>query len=228
MEEPDSKSDLSRRTGDQAGVPASDRGGASVLEVLGTSRSMRFLKSTPVPDELLRTLIWAGTRAPNPLNAQPWHFLVVTDPEKIQTLGEAVADGLQQRAERTSGGKPNSSSGAHLAATLPKVPALIVVGAELSYPPEDPDEFYAWACIFPAAQNILIAARALGLGAAFTTYHHFAPEAFARELEIPDHLRVGAVIPVGWPDRPFGPVRRRPIDEVLHYNRWEGSGETDA
>ena len=190
------------------------------LEVIGSARSMRHLKPTPVPMELLRTLVWAGTRAPNPLNAQPWHFLIVTDRAIISTLGEAVASALAARAASRPSGRANSRSGAHLSQTLATVPALIVVGAELSYPPEKPDEFYAWACVFPASQNILLAARALGLGAAFTTYHHFAPEVFARELAIPSHVHIGTVIPVGWPDRPFGPVRRRPIEDVIHYDRW--------
>jgi nitroreductase len=205
-------------------MTSSETGGpqTSTLEVIATCRSMRYLKPTPVPMELLRTLVWAGTRAPSPLNAQPWHFVVVTDRAVITTLGGAVSEALAARAAARPSGRPNSQSGAHLSQSLSSVPALIVVGAELSYPPEDPDEFYAWACVFPASQNILLAARSLGLGAAFTTYHHFAPETFARELAIPDQVRIGTVIPVGWPDRPFGPVRRRPIDEVIHYDRWTG------
>ncbi|MGW8936799.1 nitroreductase family protein [Gordonia terrae] len=199
--------------------------GASLgaLEVIGSARSMRYLKPDPVPMEMLKTLVWAGTRAPSPVNSQPWHFVIVTDPAVIGRLGAAVVAGLTEYAQANPSDQPVSKSGAHLAATVGQVPAMIVVGAELSFPPEDPDELYAWACVFPASQNILLAARALGLGAAFTTYHHFAPDSFRDELNLPAELRVGTVIPVGWPGRAFGPVRRRPVDDVIHIDRWDNS-----
>jgi nitroreductase len=202
---------------------ANDHATPSALEVIGSARSMRYLRSDPVPDDLLEKLVWAGTRAPSPVNTQPWHFVVVRDRERIRRLARAVAEGLAARQAARADGRPPSSSGAHLSATLAEVPALIVVAAELSYPREEPEELYAWACVFPASQNILLAARALGLGAAFTTYHHFAEQAFRDELAIPDEVRIGTVIPVGWPDRSFGPVRRRPVADVIHHDVWDAT-----
>jgi len=74
--------------------------------------------------------------------------------------------------------------------------------------------------VYPAAQNILLAARALGLGATFTTYHMLAEAGVRKILSLPDDARIAVAIPVGWPEKPFGPVRRRPLPDVVHWQRW--------
>jgi len=76
------------------------------------------------------------------------------------------------------------------------------------------------ASIYPAVQNVLLAARAEGLAACLTTWHLLAEAEFKAILGIPQHVETFAVIPLGWPLRPFGPVRRRPVDEVIHRDRW--------
>lgn len=208
---------------DDSTVGAAAQDTLDALQVMGSARSMRYLKSDPVSSDLLDKLVWAGTRAPSPVNSQPWHFIVIMDRAVIGRLAQAVAEGIETVTSTRPSGQPNSRGGAHLTRTLGEVPAMIVVTAELSYPQHDPDELYALACIFPASQNILLAARALGLGAAFTTYHHFAPQAFRQELGIPDEVLIGTVIPIGWPDREFGPVRRRLVEDVTHHNQWDDS-----
>jgi nitroreductase len=74
--------------------------------------------------------------------------------------------------------------------------------------------------VFPAVQNLLLAARAHGLGACLTSWHLFAEDEFKEIVGIPKDVKTFAVIPVGWPLRRFGPVRRRPVDEVIHRERW--------
>ena len=76
------------------------------------------------------------------------------------------------------------------------------------------------AAFYPAVQNLLLAARAHGLAACLTLWHLFAEDDLKRELGIPDHVKTWALIPIGWPLRRFGPVRRRPVDEVIHRERW--------
>ena len=76
------------------------------------------------------------------------------------------------------------------------------------------------ASIFPAVENLLIAARAYGLGATLTTWHLFAEDEFKSVLEIPARVRTYAIVPIGWPLGRFGRVNRRPVDEVLHRDRW--------
>jgi len=76
------------------------------------------------------------------------------------------------------------------------------------------------AAFYPAVQNLLLAARAHGLAACLTTWHLFAEDEFKAILGIPSDVRMWAVIPIGWPIGRFGPVRRRPLDEVIHRDRW--------
>ncbi|HEX8119746.1 MAG TPA: nitroreductase family protein [Solirubrobacteraceae bacterium] len=76
------------------------------------------------------------------------------------------------------------------------------------------------ASIYPAVQNLLLAARALGLGANITTWHMFLEHEWKRVLGIPRGVHTYAVIPVGWPLGRFGPVTRRPAREAIHWDRW--------
>jgi nitroreductase len=82
------------------------------------------------------------------------------------------------------------------------------------------------ACVYPAVENLLLAARALGLGAVLTMWHVFFEQEFKRSLGIPRHVRTFAIVPVGYPQGRFGPVVRRPPSELIHWNRWqERSGQ---
>jgi nitroreductase len=74
--------------------------------------------------------------------------------------------------------------------------------------------------VYPAAQNLTLAARGLGLGSTFTTFHAAADAEFREELGIPNDVRIGVTVAIGWPERAFGPVRRKPVSEVLHWDRW--------
>jgi nitroreductase len=76
------------------------------------------------------------------------------------------------------------------------------------------------ASVYPAVENLLLAARSLGLGACLTTWHLFAEDELKAILGIPHAVKTFAVIPIGWPLRPFGPVRREPVERVIHWNRW--------
>lgn len=78
----------------------------------------------------------------------------------------------------------------------------------------------AAASIYPGVQNLLLTARALGLGATINLLHVFDPEPFERILQLPEDLRLFALVPVGWPDGHFGPVWRRPLNDALHWDRW--------
>jgi nitroreductase len=109
-----------------------------------------------------------------------------------------------------------------LADGLATAPVLILVCGRMTYPPGNPDELMVWSACYPAAQNLIVAARALGLGATFTTFQRRAEAVVRGTLDIPDDVRMAALIPVGWPDRPHGPVNRRPVEEVIHWNAWQG------
>jgi len=197
-----------------------------VFEAMGTCRAMRYLKPDPVPDELVEKVIWGATRASNPGNSQGWEFLVVRDAEQKARLqkavGEPMAAGL--RGSVSTVDDPATlhvlKGAVNLAETLHQAPVIILVCGRNTYPPDDPNEMFVWSGLYPASQNLILAARALGLGTVFTTIH-FLDEARVREvLAIPDDVYIGTVIPMGWPARKFGPVRRRDVAELVHYDRW--------
>ena len=170
-------------------------------------------------------MIYAATRAPSPGNSQGWDFVVVRDPDLKAQIAEVIAGPFgQMRAVMPALDDPEvklmTEGAAHLVSSLGRVPVLIFVCGAPCYPPHAPMEQFVWPALYPATQNLLLAARALGLGTALTTFHMLAPGQIQSLLGIPRDVRVAAMIPMGWPDRPFGPVRRKPIDEVLHWDRW--------
>ena len=99
---------------------------------------------------------------------------------------------------------------------LAGAPVLVVVAGDttVAYPSTLP------ASVFPAVQNLLLAANALGLGSALTTLATLEAADLAAILDLPDHVRPMAVVPLGWPARPLGPPRRRPVGEVAHRDRF--------
>lgn len=203
------------------------------LEALATARSMRWFQDKTVDPELVRELVWGATRASSPNNTQPWDFVVVTSPEVRQRLSDALVARLGpalEAARSVPAPEPATSAEAseqrtargamNLMGNLHAVPVLVFVCGQNAYPAGAPQLEMAHSAIFAAAQNLLVTARALGLGAAFTTLHQQAEPEIREILGIPADRIIGVTMPVGWPDRPFGPVSRRPVEEVLHEDRW--------
>lgn len=191
---------------------------------MGSCRAMRYFRDEPVSDELIDKLIWAATRAPSPGNSQHYGFVVVRDRTTLAAVGKAITTALEPVAAAPPPDEPWAQAmitgTLDLAADLTSVPALIVVGGPSAYPPGRPIESFVWSALYPAVQNLLVAARALGLGTTLTTWHLLAGPTLRDHLAIPEDVHLGAVIPVGWPAREFGPVRRRPIEEFIHRERW--------
>jgi nitroreductase len=196
-----------------------------VLDVMGSARSMRWLTEDPVDPALVERVVWAGTRASSPGNSQAWDFIVVTAPEIKQRIQQAITE-----RRPGSGGAPvlprdpthrRTLQGAqHLLTTLHVAPVLIFVCGANTYPEGAPVLEWAYSAVYAAAQNMLVAARALGLGAAFTTFQMSA-EAQVREiLRVPEDRFVAVTMPLGWPARPFGAVTRRPVVDVVHHDGW--------
>jgi len=197
-----------------------------VFEALGSARAMRRLKPDPVPDELVDKLIWAATRASNPGNSQGWDFVVVRDAAQKRALREAIANGMKDflaalpRAGGTAAERRMMEGAQHLVDGLDRVPLLIAVCASRVYPPDAPSDLYVWSAVYPASQNLIVAARALGLGSTFTTFQSVAEPEVRRILGVPDDVFIGTLIPIGWPEGEFGPLRRKPIGQVIHRDRW--------
>jgi nitroreductase len=187
---------------------------------------MRYLKADPVPEEIIEKLIWAATRAPSPGNSQGWDFVVITDAAMREAIGDALEALMAPRIEAMiASGAANADrrtlDGAlHLATTFGRAPVIVLVCGRLVYPPGRPVESFIWSAIYPAAANLIVAARALGLGSVFTTFHAMIDPLLRQLLNIPEDVRMGALIPLGWPDRPFTPVSRQPVADVIHRNGW--------
>lgn len=201
-----------------------------VFEAMGTCRAIRYFRDDPVDDELIDRLVWAASRAPSPGNTQEWDFVVVTDAGQRAAVGEVFRSALSERLTEMAALARESSSeqamidgAAHLASTIGDAPVIFFVCGPVAYPASRPDVRFTYSTIYPAAQNLILAARSLGLGSAFTTFHHAVEPGLRDVLGIPDGVVIGATIPVGWPAREFGPVRRRPIEQFVHRDRWRGN-----
>jgi nitroreductase len=211
----------------------------AVLEAMRTLRSVRCFRSDPVPLEVARRVIEAATWAPSARNAQPWFFLVVQDSRRKAAIGELYLRAWRQAqaltasagADRDIATRPGYAAMMravdHLATHLADVPLLILACLDTAQlgPMADgrgtilaPQS--AYASIFPAVQNLMLAARSFGLGSTLTTIHNAVESEVRTALDIPQRIHVAALIPLGYPARPFAPVKRRPAGEVTFLNRW--------
>jgi nitroreductase len=208
----------------QVPAAASTAAQVAVFDTLGTARAMRYLRADPVPAGHVEAVVWAATRASSADNTQPWRFLAVTDAGQRQRIAAAIAPFRQvvgampepsgQTAARTRRGAE------HLIDSLASVPLLLFICGLNDYPKGDPQERYLWSAVFAAAQNAVVAARALGLGAVFSMLHVAAPAEIRAILGVPAGVKIGVMLAIGWPQRPFGPVARKPVGEVLRYDHW--------
>jgi nitroreductase len=196
------------------------------LEALGTARSMRWLQPDPVPAELIDQVLWGATRASSPANVQPWDFVVVQDEAIRRELARIITaplDGVHGRAA----GYPDDPTRrrmfegvSHLVHTFGQAPVLIFVCGNNVYPPDAPQEDMMYSAVFGAAQNLVVAARAVGLGAVYTTFHRHSEAEIKSTLGIPGEIRICVTHPLGWPGRPFGPMSRKPLERVVHHDHW--------
>ena len=206
-----------------------------VLEALSTARAIRYLKPEPLPDAVLEKLVWGATRASNPGNSQGWEFVVVRDRATKERLGAAVRErmgaGIRSMPREGPMQRRMLDGAAHLLEHFAEVPAWIVICGRKVYPPQAPSEAMVWSTVYPAAQNLTLAARGLGLGTTFTTFQAAAEAEFRAELGIPDDVLMAVSVALGFPDREFGPVLRKPVSEVTRARHirtppWSSRGET--
>ena len=193
----------------------------NVFEAMDTARAMRYLKPDPVPKELLEKLIYYASRASNPGNSQLWQFIVLQDEDKKRRIGDAIAQSFRDTFER-QGLDTEGHSGYYLAAHLAQAPAIIFIGARNEYPPWQPDKRFVGSARYPAGQNLIVAVGEMGLGGTFTLMHAAASKLVHETLEIPEELSIALTIPIGYPQRTFGPVRRKPTDEIIHWDTFSG------
>lgn len=206
----------------------------SALEAIRTLRSMRRLKSDPVDPSRLRAILEAAGKAPSGGNSQPWEFIVISDPNVKVQLRELVVQGLEIYA-RSNLRIPKDSVDefllpsnpvAWLAQNTDKVPVLILACLNTKRAKRFSDEWNwleeqaNWASVFPAVQNMLIAARAIGLGTAISIFPLFRMAELCRLFKLPDHVKPGILVYVGYPVTKFSEPKRLAIDTFIHENSW--------
>lgn len=190
-----------------------------LFEGLRTTRAIRRLKSDPVPVELIRKVCEAGTFAPSGGNRQPWFFVAVMDQEKRAFIADLYNDTFQQyiAPAKAAAEKPdypeakrrNMKAAIYLAEHLHEAPVhLFVAGWTRRGEPQS-------QALFPAIQNILLACRAVGLGASLTTAHRAHGEQIDRYIGLSDKTPSCALIPIGWPKGKYGKPTRRSIDDAF-------------
>jgi nitroreductase len=211
-----------------------------LYEGLLTTRSIRRFTSEPVSDEDLAAILFAASRAPNGSNRNAFRFLVLRDgpaaTEAKALLGDAFRRtwaSMQRSGDYTRIAEPDLTTAAGRAGAamqrfvdrFEEIP-VVVLPCLVRYRRPDPTE---GASIYPACQNLLLAARARGLGGVLTMWHGSVEAELRRVLGIPEagHDGVGehgvaiaATIPLGHPEGNHGPVRRRPLTDVVYDGTW--------
>ena len=207
-----------------------------LLEGINSTRAIRRYRDESIPDKDLRDMLFAATRAPSGSNRQPFRFVVLTDSEKAKQAKVLIKQGAESvwHAKKTNdqydqrSGADSASPKARMARTMDsyvenfdKVPALILP-CLVRYREPTPME---GASVYPAVQNLLLAARALGYGGVITGFHHMVETELKNLLGIPEEVFGSCTVTLGKPKGKHGPVRRRPMNELVYGDTWNESPE---
>jgi len=203
-----------------------------VFEALYTTRAMRRVSEKPIPDDVLKQMVDAGIRAPSGSNRQGWKFIVVTDSEIRNELGNLYREAWDFYVKEFYGGTSDlgassvnddekaeqvvriTKSATWLSENFHKVPAMFVVLSR-----NDP----TGSSIFPAIWSLMLAGRAHGIGSCLTTVlGMFKPQKAFEILNIPSDKgwKIDAVVTAGYPLGKWGVAKRTPVDEVTYLNTW--------
>jgi nitroreductase len=212
-------------------VPSEDPAELSFYDVVTTTRAIRRYLPDPIPEDDLAAIMFAASRAPSGSNRQQFRFLVLRDGPKATKARELLGRSFQSvwAAKRASdgydegtGADPNSPK-ARMAATMQHYvdhvgeSPVVILACYRRWRDAHPSE---GASIYPACQNLLLTARSLGYGGVLTMWHQLIEGELKAILDIPDDVVIGTVITLGKPVGHHGPVRRRPLEELVYEDGW--------
>lgn len=239
MTTPEMPDDAGTGSPDAGAVPPTGRtladveGGLAMPleEAMLTQRAVRRLLPDPVDDDIVLRCIELALKAPTGSNGQNWEFVVVKDAGTKAQLAKRYrqAWALYGRAgERVTAGDEKMAK--VLAAVkwqvdhFEEIPVLVVAclrGSKLPYVsgPSIAESSY-YGSIYPSVQNLLLAARAMGLGAALITLPLWSVTSARRILGLPLNVQPCCIVPLGWPRGRYGPTTRRPVGDVVHLDRF--------
>ncbi len=205
-------------------IPAPDRWTMTLGEAMYTMRAIRRFRPDPIEESDLRDILDAARQAPNGGNRQGWRFLLVTDPEKRAALGELYEEAwwAKRKDEGISGpqdippGKGVRQSAMRLSGEFGDTPAMVLVCSTAR-------GRGAIESVIPAVQNMLLAARSIGIGGTITTLHAVVEERVHELFGIPADAEVVYCVPLGYPRGRFGPLSRKPLSEVAALDSWDNT-----
>ncbi len=203
--------------------------------LLTTTRAVRkrLDLTRPVPESVIRECLEISLQAPSGSNRQGWRWIVVTDQDKRRALADLyrkgadtyLQDGIQEAREAGDDGTVRVyESALYLFEHLEEAPVHVLPCIELHADPSENPELW-WpslmGSILPSVWSFQLALRARGLGSAYTTLHLNCAQETAELLGIPDDVKQAGLLPVAYTlGTDFKPAKRRPLDEVLHWNGW--------
>ncbi|MCZ6789918.1 MAG: nitroreductase family protein [Chloroflexi bacterium] len=190
----------------------------SLGEALFTQRAIRRFKQDPISDEDLGHILESAIRAPSGGNRQPWHFVVVREANLRTQFAPLYREAWWAKRKDEGIGGPEDipaklQPAMRLADEIGQAPVLVLVCATSK-------GAGAIGSVIPAAQNLLLAARALGIGGTITTLHPQVEERVHQLFHIPETAQIVYCLPLGYPRGRFGPTQRRPLSEVCSYDQW--------
>ncbi|MCX2932172.1 nitroreductase family protein [Mycobacterium sp. CVI_P3] len=199
-----------------------------IWKVLSTARSIRRYSGDPVDDETLDRCLEAATWAPNGANGQLWRFIVLSGPQQRAAVAQAAQMALATIEGIYGMSRPAADDNSRIARNNRATYELHDRAGEYTsvlftaYKNEFASEFLQGGSIYPAIQNFYLAARAQGLGACLTSWASYGGERILREaVGVPEGWFLAGHVVVGWPRGRHGPVRRRPIGDVVFRDRWD-------
>lgn len=203
-----------------------------VWTAMSTARTIRRFTDEPVDDATLARCLRAATWAPSGANVQEWRFIVLSSPEMRAIVGKAAAQALQVIEPVYRMSRPDPSDDSRRARTnratyelhdrAGEYTSVLFTQRHFS----SASELLLGGSIYPAIQNFLLAARAQGLGACMTSWASYGGEPLLREaVGVPDDWMLAGHVVVGWPRGNHGPVRRRPLEEVVFQDHWGATAE---
>lgn len=205
-----------------------------LLDGIASTRAIRRYRPDPIPEDDLATMLWHATRAPSGSNRQPARFLVLRDgPGAVRAkavLGRAFRDGWGAKREdhgfdRGSGADPTSPKARAAAAmqhyvdNFERTPVVVLACIRRWRRPHISEG----GSVYPACQNLLLAARALGYGGVLSMWHGFVDAELHEALGIPEDVVIAATVTLGVPEGRHGPVRRLPLRDVVYDDVWAGA-----
>jgi nitroreductase len=207
----------------------------SVLEALHSTPARRYLSDQPISDDVLWALLDAAVRGPSGGNSQAWGWVVVRDPEIKRQIAEYYKEGwdrsygvhreriLSDDSESGALSKRSFLAGDHLANHLAEAPVWIFPvlrhAAEATSP-------RVGSSIYGAVQQLMLAARAYGIGSTLTTLYSKHEDDVRKLLGLPDDAMTMALIPLGYPSKGrWAQPKRKPVEQVVHFDKWGSQRE---